>query len=333
MKQISGFLFLVLLYACQDSSKPPSSEDLFQSSAQPVFESSLNLAADPSMLRVSDTLFMYYSAADYEIGVVYSIDNGLTWLFPDGNNTEDYGALSGRPDEWDQTLETIDVVHLDGIYYMYYTGYREGESDNEHVANYEIGLATSTNGIDFVRHPLSDNGPILRRDTSINANDRHAMTSPAVQYVDGTFYMTYTGWNVAENWTGPNAGFRIMGATSSDGINWTKISDPLIKSTEISYSSDINESALIYSAENNTWYIPFSTDRSIGIARSQEFDGPYDIYNKPIISPNDDWNSEVTAPDGLIENGKLRLWYHGVKEPNYWPWVIGYSEAEFPLEW
>jgi len=119
---------------------------------------------------------MYFSAADYEIGVVYSLNDGATWITSDGNATKDYGAISGQPDNWDKTLETVDVMKVNSLYYTYYTGYRENESDNEHVANYEIGLATSANGIDFTRHQTSENGPILGRDLrDINSNDRHAI--------------------------------------------------------------------------------------------------------------------------------------------------------------
>lgn len=312
----------------------PPEEALFHTAENPVYQSPLNLAADPSILGTEDTLFMYFSAADYEIGVVYSLDNGVNWITPDGNSSEDYGAISGRADNWDQTLETVDVLKNGDTYFMYYTGYRENESDNSHVENYEIGLATSTNGIDFVRHPYSLGGPILARDLSdMNTNDRHAMTSPAVQITGGQFYMTYTGWNVASDWTGPNAGFRIIGATSSDGVTWTKLPEPLIESSEVTYSPDINESSLIYSSEDGRWYIPFSTDISIGIARADNFAGPYEIYPEAIIRSNDSWGGEVTAPDGIIENGKMRLWFHGVEIPAYWPWVIGYSEATFPLNW
>lgn len=332
--RLSLLALIILVASCRKDTAITPEAPLFTTNTDPVYQSPLHLAADPSVVRSSDTLFMYFSAADYEIGVVYSLDDGTTWITPGGATSEDYGAIEGRPGNWDQTLETVDVLKVNDIYYMYYTGYRENESDNEQVENYEIGLAISTNGIDFTRHPLSVNGPVLRRDISdINSNDRHAMTSPAVQYVNGAFYMTYTGWNVAEDWTGPNAGFKLLGATSPDGVNWTKLADPLIESSDVVYSPDINESSLIYVAEHDKWYIPFSTDQSIGIARSDDFEGPYDVYDRAIINPNNSWGGEVTAPDGIIESGKMKLWFHGVETPQYWPWAIGYSEAYYPLNW
>lgn len=324
----------MILFACTKETGEPDqqvSDTLFVKTQNPVFESPLNLAADPSILRKGDSLLLYYSAENKTIGVVISTDDGNTWQSPNGNNSIDYPALKANPEGWDETLETIDVLQVNNEYWMYYTGYIEGQDDNNGtISNYEIGLAISSNGIDFTRHPSSVDQPILSRDTSsINTFDRHAMTSPGVVYDGQTFRMIYAGWNVENNWTGDNAGIRILGASSQDGIIWNKNTEPLIIPSEISYSPDINEASLLFS--DGQWYIPFSTSNSIGIARSSNFTGPYEIYPSAIIDPSGDWDSEVTAPDGIIENGKMRLWYHGVKEPVYWPWVIGYAEADFPL--
>lgn len=341
MKHSSYLLLLlsvILLFSCkkdeeQRNEPVPDSPPLFSRSEEPVFESPLGLAADPSVVRNGDTLLLFYSAEDHKIGVVLSTDDGQTWSSPDGNDQEDYGAIAGQPDGWDSTLETVDVVKVGDEYWMYYTGYREDGSDNPHIANYEVGLAISTNGVDFVRHPSSVDGPVLSRDTSsVDTYDRHAMTSPGVVYADGTFYMIYAGWNVSDDWTGPNAGIRILGATSDDGISWEKLSEPVIIPSQVTYSPDINEASLARAADG-MWYIPFSTDMSIGVARSSVFSGGYEIYDRPIVEPAYAWDSEVTAPDVIIENGQMRLWYHGVVAPAYWPWVIGYSEAAFPLDW
>ena len=326
-------LFLVLLsVSCSDDEVSETMEsELFYRTENPVYESPFGLAADPSVLRANDTLLMYYSA-EGGIGVTFSLDNGLNWDRPD-NSDQDYLALTRQANHWDNTLETVEVIKVENEYKMYYAGYREGEADNPHVENYEIGLATSQNGIDFARIPQSINQPILTRDTSDeNTFDRHAMTSPGIVYENGEYYMIYAGWNVTNDWTGANAGIRILGATSTDGINWEKVEEPLLIASDVYYSPDVNEASLL-KAEDGIWYIPFSTDKSIGIARSNSFLGNYEIFPETIIWPQFNWDNEVTAPDGIIEDGKMRIWFHGVKEPNYWPWVIGYTEAEYPLNW
>ena len=332
-KSLSSSLFgILLLVACSKNDSPPeSNSSLFSRGPAPVYESPIGLAADPSVLMSNDTLFMYYSAEE-GLAVVYSLDNGNSWLRPNQSST-DYVALGRRPNEWDNTLETVEVLKVNGQYQMYFAGYREGESDNSYVENYEIGLAESTNGFDFTRVTASQEQPILSRDISNeNTNDRHAMTSPGIVYNNGMYYMIYAGWNVTNDWTGPNAGIRILGATSADGIQWNKLTEPLLNPAEVTYSPDVNEASLMIT-EDGMWYLPFSTDKSIGLARSSNFEGPYEVYPEAIVNPEFDWDSEVTAPDGFVQDGKIRLWFHGVKEPLYWPWVIGYVEADYPLEW
>ncbi len=333
--KISNKIFIFFLLISVSCSKDDKSEinefNLFTRTENPVYESPFGLAADPSVLMVNDTIFLYYSA-EGGIGIALSFDNGITWDRPN-NSEDDYLALTRQPDNWDNTLETVEVIKVGNEFKMYYAGYREGESDNSHVENYEIGLATSQNGIDFTRIPQSIDQPILTRDTSNeNTFDRHAITSPGIVFDNGIYNMIYAGWNVTNDWTGANAGIRILGATSTDGIIWEKIEEPILVASDISYSPDVNEASLI-KTDDEFWYIPFSTDKSIGIARSDSFDGEYDVFPETIVSPQYNWDNEVTAPDGIVENGKMRLWFHGVKEPGYWPWVIGYTESEYPLNW
>lgn len=342
LSAFSYLLSLALIASCSEAEFPDDlivpSIHSFTQSQEAVFESPSQLAADPSILREGETIYMYYSAEEISpnkriFGVVISQDNGKTWNAPDGNNQRDYPAFYSQPDGWDNTLETVDVLKVGDEYWMYYSGYREGEADNNHVENYEIGLAISTNGIDFTRHPQSIEQALISRNTSNeDTDDRHAMTSPGVVYDGNKFYMIYAGWNVRDDWKGPNAGIRIMAATSDDGINWTKVSSPLIQPTEVSYSQDINEATLLKS--DDYWYVPFSTGNSIGIARSKTFLGSYEIFPTAIATADSiPWATEVTAPDGFIEDGKMRLWYHGVSEPIFWPWVIGYSEGDYPIDW
>ncbi|SFR52156.1 hypothetical protein SAMN04490243_2559 [Robiginitalea myxolifaciens] len=326
-----GFVSCLLLCCSRSANDPMSEQSIFERTESPVYSSPIGLAGDPSILKSGDSLLLYYTAEE-GIALAYSLDNGQNWMRPT-NASSDFIALEKRPDAWDNVLETVEVIKVNEEFKMYYTGYREGEGDTPQAENYEIGLATSRDGLRFERVAESIEAPIIQRDVSNdNTLDRHAMTSPGVVYENGTYYMIYAGWNVADNWTGPNAGIRILGATSTDGIRWEKIAAPIISPSEVTYSPDINEATLMKS-EDGWWYIVFSTDRSIGIARSNSFSGSYQIYPEAIVDPLFEWDSEVTAPDGIIENGKFRIWYHGVKEPEYWPWLIGYAEADYPLNW
>lgn len=107
---------------------------------------------------------------------------------------------------WDNSRRcVVSIVHFNGTYYMYYQGYNTAfETDAQ------IGLATSTDGVNFTPHPSN---PIIPR---VADTWEHWVANPAVVRVGSTWYMMYSG--------GDNAGndMLIGLATSNDGITWTK---------------------------------------------------------------------------------------------------------------
>jgi predicted GH43/DUF377 family glycosyl hydrolase len=70
-----------------------------------------------------------------------------------------------------------------------------------------VGLATSDDGIHFDRHPE----PVLSPSEDY---DRYGAEDPRVTEVDGTYYMTYTGWDRKHA--------QLCLATSTDLFTWTK---------------------------------------------------------------------------------------------------------------
>jgi len=345
MKTIYLFLltiFAFTLVSCSNKSDDPTVDtQTFKKLSTPVFESPLKIASDPSVIRIdADTLHLYYTAENLHIGLVISSDNGRSWQHPNGITDNDYAVLSGRPNNWDKVLETVDVIKVGSEYWMYYTGYRDGESDNAIVENYQIGLAISIDGgFSFVRHVSSVGAPLIPLDVNPAGRDRHAMTSPSVTKKDGKFYMSYTGWNTTNGFTGTGAGFWVVGATSNDGITWNKLPDPLFSADIISWTTTgINEADMIL-APNGKWYYFFTAEEGIGVVTSDNFTGPFvSNHSGPLITPEHAWEqAEVVAPNILFEDGYLlsgqsvRIWYIGVETDAFYPAVIGYAEAAFPL--
>lgn len=313
------------------------------SSTEPVFESPLGIVADVSVLRIdNDTLHMYYSAENFKVGLVVSRDNGLTWQHPQGNADEDFEVFRGQPEGWDAVIETVDVSVIDGVITMYYTGYREGEGDNDFVNNYEVGLATSSDGgLSFQRNPQSISGPILAISSNDDtAMDRHAITSPNVIVSNGVYYMSYTGWNVLDSFTSADAGFFMLGAMSSDGVNWQKLSEPLFSGDDVPWFSDnstITETDLVL-ADDGTWLVFFTAEEGIGFGAANAFDGDYRFGSGPVVVQEYDWHAtELVAPDVLVEPGLrsqdpvFRIWYTGVENDNFFPAVAGYAERRYVL--
>lgn len=85
---LSLLALIISVASCREDTAITSEEPLFTTITDTVYQSPLNLAADPSVVRGSDTLFMYFSAADFEIGVVYSLDGSTTWITPGGGNAK-----------------------------------------------------------------------------------------------------------------------------------------------------------------------------------------------------------------------------------------------------
>lgn len=143
------------------------------------------------------------------------------------------------------------------------------------------------------------------------------------------------------------SGVYVLGAVSSDGITWTKQSEPLLEpgmhlaredpaSSHGWMRSGAAEPDVLLGPDGK-WYLFFTGlddsagTRSIGLARSDEPEGPYRIDPEPILSPSSaDFDAgAVLAPDVLLDGSRLRLWYNamGVGESS---WLIGYAERPWP---
>lgn len=70
-----------------------------------------------------------------------------------------------------------------------------------------VGLATSDDGINFERHPE----PVL---SPTEDYEKFGAEDPRVSEIDGTYYLTYTGWD--------HVSAQLCLATSTDLFTWTK---------------------------------------------------------------------------------------------------------------
>jgi predicted GH43/DUF377 family glycosyl hydrolase len=154
------------------------------------------------------------------IGYATSTD-GITWdrpvvgLISFGGNTDNNIVLDqGSPGDFDAGGVYAPHVMKDGnLYKMWYTGWN---------GRGEIGYATSTDGLDWVKY--SEN-PVLPVGSSGEWDDQNVW-HPTVLKVDMQFFIWYGG--VA---TGVSGG-RIGSAVSNDGIDWTKNSlNPVLEGT------------------------------------------------------------------------------------------------------
>jgi predicted GH43/DUF377 family glycosyl hydrolase len=179
--------------------------------ASPVFGYNPNLIdgipGDPSILAVESGYVMYYGAVrgDFSDPATVRIfratsTDGVTWQ---RNSVPVLEPGVG----WDDVkVETPSALRRpDGTLAMYYSG--NGE-DSE--VGFQIGLATSTDGIAWQRHGSS---PVLA-----SSADEISLIGPSVIYDAGNkrYVMLYAAIN------GTTYRIDIRLATSDDGFSWTR---------------------------------------------------------------------------------------------------------------
>jgi len=161
----------------------------------------------PCVIKVGDTLKMWYQGwgGDYyenRIGYATSLD-GIKWDKYSANPVLDTRG-SGK---WHSYGVFFPCVIFDGVtYHIWYGGTAPGKP-------FEIGYATSADGITWTEHP--DN-PVLHAGRA--GSWEEGVNCPYVLFDGSTFHMWYRGANA--NYTS-----RIGYANSPDGVNWTKADD------------------------------------------------------------------------------------------------------------
>ena len=126
----------------------------------------------------------------------------------------------GTGTDWDTILMDNHVVKHNGTYWMYYTGTRSTSL----MSARHIGLATSTDGVNFTRY---SGNPVVK--SRVNTYDYTNIMQPVLMVENNKFHMWYAG-NHGNRWASETQNIDICYATSSDGYNWTKYSsNPVIK--------------------------------------------------------------------------------------------------------
>lgn len=161
-----------------------------------------------------------------------------------------------------------------------------------------VGLATSDDGIHFERHPE----PVL---SPTEDYEKFGAEDPRVVEIDGTYYLTYTGWD--------HTSAQLCLATSTDLYNWTKHGPmfpefntflPVGNGSDAPWSKagailpvPINGRYLMYFGEGSIWYAwsddlihwtPCSNDEPIMVPTPPGTFGSFlvEVGPQPIITNN-----------------------------------------------
>ncbi len=188
------------------------------------------------VLRIPQKLTVWYAESE----------DGIHW-----QNIFNKPVLdNGEPGSWDEnTVQCGAIIKINNLYYMYYNGWQSP------YGPWQIGLATSTDGINWEKH----RAPILKADSNYYENGAVSV----IKY-NGQYYMY-----CSSSPYGDPSKIRINLAISSDGLNWNMYANnPVLQPSlpwegnNVSYSSvifDNNRFIMIYSNEDRTEFgIAFS---------------------------------------------------------------------------
>lgn len=285
----------------------------------------------PTVLRIGERYRMWYSSYCSSspkerpggIGLAESFD-GINWKrLNDGKTVLELGA----EDAFDSRQIMGPEVLFDGTTYrMWYTG-DSGRTTDKKIVYYQIGLATSADGVTWERgnggQPVLANGPA-------GSPDEVQAATPSLLKSDEGYRMWYAAWSPAMNHT-------ICVARSEDGIRWTRENDgrpveglsppiafgPSVTRVEVKY-------VMLYMALRATRGL-YAAESEDGIRWRMLNDG------RPAVLPGDkdDFDRDIAGhPFLLNDSGKLRAWYTGYQingtDLTKWRLRIGLAEAMLP---
>jgi predicted GH43/DUF377 family glycosyl hydrolase len=349
MKSLFAILFAAcLLSACGNSQQPNNAFNpatgwaLWQKNSAAVYSATTHIASDPSVIADESVFRLAYTGVDLSnpvsphasIGLATSADS-MSWA-PISNLTVSTASangevLRGRAGAWDENLETPFLMKTFSGYMLYYSGYRDATSPGGPGKGFpaSLGVATSRDGLTFTR---MQSDPILA--PTPGGFDADAIYSPDIIPYQSDYFMVYAGHCYTDCPGAP--GVRILGATSADGIHWSKLAQPLLApSSPPEWMRDgVAEPAILMGPDGDL-YLFFTgvkdNERVIGVARAASPTAAFEVDPDAILAPTAGNFDEVgdIAPSVMLENGTVRMWFVGRNK--FGQYAIGYAEAAWPL--
>jgi predicted GH43/DUF377 family glycosyl hydrolase len=304
------FILITILYSQTDWAKYLNNPVMVKQNLLTEFYA----IGQPTVIMENDTFKMWYGAAgiDHRGRILYAYSvNGINWTkYQNGAIVLNIGSAG----EWDaKWLDTPEIVRSPTDYKLFYYG---DVVDTFPPHSAAIGLATSTNGINWTKHP---NNPIFTKGESLSW-EGYWIESPAVLYDEEIYKMWYTG--VPYDWR-----IRIGYATSSDGVSWIKHpNNPVLDVGAPGSWDDMWVAVPAVIKRNNRFEMFYSalseadiaTGRydTIRIGYATSYDGVnWTKYPEPVLTtltpphnPAVDSNGPW-APDVVFDGTNYRMWY------------------------
>ena len=261
----------------------------------------------PDVLFYEEQYHMWYVGSDgdrYKIGHATS-DNGVDWLRDPANP-----VLTSEPTSWQaQNLNVPRVLLVGDTLHMWF--WTDGRA----------GHATSTDGISWTFTP----DPVM--EGTLGTWDGGMVVIADVIYRDSVFHAWYTG---------ESSGVYAIGyATSTDGIVWDKLADPVFESSASGWDGRMYyASSVVWDGDYFwMWYCAKENTEPARIGRAYSMNGinwtrastaaPDIGYGEP-----GSWNAAASFyPAVLLDQGRYKVWFNGVPTVNS-AYRIGYASME-----
>jgi len=210
---------------------------------------------------------------------------------------------------WDEKIrERGYILRENGIFHMWYTGYREGPDTEMH-----LGYATSKNGLEWIKY---DKNPIY---------DSGWVEDMCVIKSGNTYYMFAEGKNDIAHLL-----------TSTDRINW-KEKGPL----DIRYTNGTPITKGPYGTpsawyENGLWYLFYERDDlGIWLATSTDLSVWTNKQDDPVIKMGPEtYDQFAVAVDQVIKyNGKYYAYYHASEFKDWHEWNSCVAVSDDLISW
>ena len=199
--------------------------------------------------------------------------------------------VAGGEGAWDAAIRERGWILKEGddwrLWYTGYDGTREGQK--------MLGLATSTDGIHWTRHP--DN-PIY---------SEHWVEDVQVVKHDGRYLMFAEG-----------AGDHAQLLESPDGVKWTRIGPLDVRQTSGEPLSEGPFGTPTAWFEDDTWYLFYERyDAGVWLATSTDLKTFTNVSDEPVLVPGpDEYDRLMIAMNQVVKRGdRYYAYYHGSGSP------------------
>lgn len=212
-------------------------------------------------------------------------------------------------DTWDQKIrERGYILHENGQYYMWYTGYREGKNQTR-----SLGYATSADGLTWTRYP---GNPIHQADW---VEDMSVIKS------DGMYYMFAEGKDDIAH---------IL--TSADRIHWQEQGPIDIRYTNHQPISKGPYGTPAIWKEKNIWYLFYErNDRAVWLATSNDLKVWTNVQDEPVLEKGPtEYDLHAVAMNQVIRyKGLYYAYYHASAFADWHEWSTNVAVSKDLIHW